>query len=286
MRRILLAFQIQERETVAKFTKIQWAHSSLNLMAGCDGCELWIPQKGIFKCYAGKQIDGDGKRPGFKGQKGWPLSFDRPTLFLDRLDEALKWGPPTEKERALKPWIPNYPRLIFLNDMGDTFTKSLPLEWLAPILPKLAASPHIWMILTKRPARMVDFSRLHRFPRNVWVGTSITSESTIARADHLRLVQTDGPRFLSIEPIWGFIPEATYQGINWAIVGGESGDGATETRLSWTNKVVGDCFSRDVPVFVKQLGSRVIDWGTKDSHGGDWSEFPEELQVRELPALA
>ena len=67
------------------------------------------------------------------------------------------------------------PRVIFVNDMGDGFTAFLPDDWLAPELPTIAASPHMWVLLTKRPDRQRAFSLRHEFPRNVWAGTSILS---------------------------------------------------------------------------------------------------------------
>lgn len=97
---------------------------------GCDGCELWNNKRRI--CYAGRQTEG---RTGFKG---WPKGgFSEPELFLDRLEPALKWGPPTAGENEHKPWLNGLPRIIFLNDMGDTFSKKLPQNWMAPILFKV-----------------------------------------------------------------------------------------------------------------------------------------------------
>lgn len=276
---------------MGKDSSIQWCHSSCNIQMGCSGCELWNRERKI--CYAGIQTDGEGTRPGFAGKKGWPVAFNQPTLFLDRLEPALKWGDPTEKERDAKPWIPRtMPRLIFLNDMGDTFDSKLPLNWMAALLPRFAASRHQFLLLTKRPSRMAEFSEKHPFPDNFWLGTSITSESTIGRADHLRKVKGGSIRFLSIEPVWGFIPESVYEGIHWAIPGGESGRDPTTTNLNWIEKVVGDCWARRIPCFVKQLGARLYTLGDarpwpngypKDSHGGDWNEWPESLRVREFP---
>src|SRR5690242_2116818 len=102
-------------------TDIEWCDSTLNLEMGCDGCELWNPKAGINICYAGQVTERWG------GKRGWPDSFEEPKLFLDRLEPALAWPDLTGKERPHKPWLDGLPRLIFLNDMGDTFTESLPL---------------------------------------------------------------------------------------------------------------------------------------------------------------
>src|SRR5262245_31262275 len=139
-------------------TPIAWCDSTVNLMMGCDGCELWNPAAGVRHCYAGALT---GRHA---GRKGWPDAFDRPALFPHRLDEALRWPDLTGKPRPGKPWLDGLPRLLFLNDMGDTFTEGLALDWLAPHLPRMAASPHQWLLLTKRPRRMAEFSRSHPLP--------------------------------------------------------------------------------------------------------------------------
>src|SRR2546422_6701998 len=130
---------------MAMDTKIQWADSTLNLQMGCNGCELWIPSLGVKKCYAGNIIEH------YAHKNGWPDSFEQPKLFLSRPGPALKLPDLTGVPREHKPWIPpELPRTIFLDDMGDTFSEDLPVDWLAPYLDQLEASPHIYIVLTKR----------------------------------------------------------------------------------------------------------------------------------------
>lgn len=309
---------------MGKITSIQWAHSTLNLQSGCDGCELW--NRTVKKCYAGKQIDGEGNRPGYKGLKGWPKSFDEPALFLGRMDEGERWGKPTQKEKDLKPWIPaDYPRVIFLNDMGDTFSKKLPLDWLAPMLPRMAATPHQYLVLTKRPSRFVEFSKRFELPPNVWPGTTVTSKDTINRVLQLAQVQGGGPKFLSIEPMWSALDFDEIDGfehIRWVIFGGESGapEGRIDMNLRWLENGIDQCGSWGIPAFVKQMGAQcyfplgagfmsragsemlffsktkgpsfILDVDAQknfqllaDSHGGDWDEWPQHLRIREMPVL-
>ena len=216
-------------------TAIEWADSSLNLMMGCDGCELWNPDAGNRHCYAGTLTER------YKGKSGWPLAFDKPALFLDRLDDAIRWPDMTGTARPGKPWLDGRPRMIFLNDMGDTFTGSLPLDWLAkPYGPStcpnghkrprvqwlaehgvwccsaakcglswkpssplelMAKSPHVWMLLTKRGSRMRQFSEAHPLPPNVWPGVSITKRVTLPRVQELLGVKGGGVRWVSAEPL-------------------------------------------------------------------------------------
>lgn len=271
-------------------TSIEWADSTLNLQMGCDGCELWNPKTGVKRCYAGTLTDRYG------GRKGYPKSFAEPALFLDRLDVALKWPDLTGKDRPDKPWLSGLPRMVFLDDMGDTFTESLPLNWLAPLLPRMADSSHVWMLLTKRGSRMQQFSKTHPFPDNVWPGVSVTTQATVKRLENLFDVRGGGVRWVSAEPLWepvelvqrfkdggsrSFLdgqfygmhckgvdgnPDFTVNTIEpklprlgLVIVGGESGHGARPCDLAWIRLIVNQCDAADVPCFVKQLGSVPFD---------------------------
>src|SRR3990167_2456987 len=108
---------------------ISWCDSTLNLMMGCGGCELW---NGARKsCYAGVMTERQVRGDHFAlHSKGWPEAFDAPQLFPHRLPEALAWPDLTGKDRLEKPWLNGLPRIVFLNDMGDTFTDQLPPDWL------------------------------------------------------------------------------------------------------------------------------------------------------------
>ena len=181
-------------------TLIEWCDSTLNLQAGCDGCELWNEKAGLRHCYAGTLTER------YAGAKGWPVSFDQPALFPERLKAALKWSDLTGTAREAKSWLNGLPRLIFLNDMGDTFTESLPIDWLAPHLPAMADSPHVWMILTKRPKRMRQFFAKHPCPANVWLYVSVTDQSTAdARIRELLRIPGDIVRGISAEPLLGAV---------------------------------------------------------------------------------
>lgn len=282
---------------MGKETEIQWADSTLNLQMGCDGCELWTPTKRI--CYAGIRIDDDH----FAGRKGWPKSFDRPELFLDRLEPALRWSDLCGTERPKRPWFPKtMPRLIFLNDMGDTFSKLLPLDWMAPYLHAMGNSPHQFLLLTKRPSRAAEFSRQHPFPANFWIGTSVTSATTAGRVEQLLRVEGGALKFVSFEPIYSEIPERCFDGIQWAIFGGESGTNPTPTCMDHIAKGLKTARAFGIAPFVKQLGGKPyfhaslgdlddeyptrVAFNVIDNHGGRMEEWPDLLQVREFPKSA
>lgn len=248
---------------MAEHTAISWCDSTLNLMMGCDGCELWNGAR--HSCYAGVMTEKYG------GQAGWPKSFEEPIMFPERLNPALKWPDLTGKMRdseaptnAVKPWLDGKPRIIFLNDMGDTFTESLPSDWLAPALPRMAQSPHRWLVLTKRAVRAKRFFELFDAPANLWLGVSVTNQAT-ADARIPPLLDTPGIklRFLSLEPMLEPVELGEYmegnnnQNLDWVIVGGESGKDYRPMKREWAEDVQQQCKDYGVPFFFKQdSGSR------------------------------
>jgi len=144
---------------VGKKTKIEYADSSLNLMMGCQGCELYDPEPGENHCYAASMI----RR--YAGRKGWPESFTEPAYFPERLEQVLKWSDLTGTERPDKPWLNGMPRVVFVNDLGDGFAPNVdPQRWLTKeALIRMGDSPHIWLLLTKCRCGCRSFLGLHRF---------------------------------------------------------------------------------------------------------------------------
>ena len=268
---------------VGVITKIEWCDSSLNMQMGCDGCELWAGD--IRMCYAGVLHERYG------GRSGWPKSFDKPALFPDRLNTALRWPDLTGQDRSQKPWLNGLPRLIFLNDMGDTFTESLPVDWLAPYLPKMEASSHQWLILTKRAKRMREFFS-GSCPPNVWLGVSVTDQRTAdMRIPHLLQIPAR-VRFVSVEPMlapvdlsrWmdllylsrGWVKQARWEGsgIDWVICGSESGPHARHCDLDWVRGLRNQCQAAGVAFFWKQYVEHGLKIPTPALDGRQWLEHP------------
>lgn len=124
---------------------------------------------------------------------------------------------------------------------------------------------------------------------NVWLGVSVEDRAHKDRIDLLRETPA-AIRFLSIEPLLEDIGELDLRGVHWVIVGGESGPNARPFYLGWAESVVHQCKSNGVSCFIKQLGSNPMDgpddpWSLRDKKGGDPSEWPVELRVREMPAI-
>lgn len=266
-------------------TKIQWADSTLNLQMGCEGCELI---KGVNvkapTCYAKILTDR------YAGRNGWPIAFNQPKIFPQRIKEITKWKDLTGLKRADKSWLDYYPRIIFLNDMGDTFSNGMPQDWFAEYLPMLAATKHIYMLLTKWPQRLAKFSQKYPLPNNIWVGTSVTSAKTAFRAKIINdEVQGGGIRWLSVEPMWSHInwKDGEVNKIELMIFGGHSGNGAKKCDIAWLSYQIEYCREHNICCFIKQLGAKVEYCNQPrlyiDHHGGDWNEWPSWLRVRQFP---
>jgi protein gp37 len=263
---------------VSEHTSIEWADSSCNAMMGCNGCELWNRATGVAYCYAGLMTDRYG------GQAGWPASFDHPMMFTGRIEKAATWKDLTGKSRLKKPWLDGMPRMIFLNDMGDTFTEALPNDWLAPYLPVMERTPHVWLLLTKRGEALRQFAEAHPLPANVWPGVSVTTNRSLPRLDSLRKIRSGGPKWVSVEPLIEEVtlPADAISWLNWVVVGGESGTFARPCDVDWIRSIVDVCRANAVACFVKQLGSKPIGAGVlpvnEKFKGNDEADFPFDLR--------
>ena len=274
-------------------TKIQWCDSTCNPTMGCDGCELWSTTR--KSCYAGTlHTRFGGATPGYAP------TFEQVTEFPGRMAEATAWADLLGKNRKDKPWLGSLPRLIFLSDLSDALSASVSFDFLeAEIISKVTSglgSRHQWLWLTKRPERMAEFSgwledRGQRWPRNLWAGTSITTQATTTRIKSLAKVgDRNTIHFLSVEPqieevsLMAWLPQ-----LDWVIQGGESGRKARPFDISWASSLIEQCRDQGVPYFLKQLGSVVHDCGKRltfeDAHAGDWLEWPQALRIREFPVL-
>jgi protein gp37 len=136
-----------------------------------------------------------------------------------------------------------------------------------------------FQILTKRAERLEKISSELNWVPNIWMGVSIENQDYTHRADSLRKVPA-AVRFLSIEPLIGKIEKINLQGIDWVIVGGESGPGARYMDPEWVRIIRDKCIQQDIPFFFKQWGGvhkkkngRILDNKT-------WSGVPEPKRRR------
>jgi len=235
-------------------TGIEYADSTGNLQMGCDGCELFNRQKNLTKCYAARLTDSYG------GRKGWPSRFEEPVIFPERVKSITGMSDLMGKDRPNKPWLNGYPRIIFLNDMGDQHTAKLPVDWLAKFLPELEASPHIYLMLTKRPSTAVKFWRkMGRIPPNIWVGTSITNPASRKRAEIIaELEGMASVLWLSFEPYMAQtrLEDEILRKFKWCVTGGDSdGENTALSHPAWYEELRQQCDTLGVKFFFKQWGA-------------------------------
>lgn len=249
-------------------------------------------------CYAGKdhlKKAASIVRPERKPKAGFAPRFDLVTPFPGRMEKMARASDLLGKSDKRDPWIAGLPRLIFVSDMGDAFSRVENFDFLerelgGSILTE-SGKRHLWLWLTKRPKVMARFSeKAGGFPLNVCAMTSVTSLGSLDRVEQLRAVRAS-VKGLSIEPLRERIPATMLDlnGIDWVIVGGESGsrEVAKGFDLDWAVELREHCRRHGVAFFLKQLGRNPTQGGqplvTKEPHGGDWGEWPPELRVREFP---
>jgi protein gp37 len=269
-------------------TTIEWTEVTWNPTSGCDRIS-----PGCDHCYALRLA----KRLKAMGQPKYQTDGDPRT-------SGPGFGVAVHREALLEPLRWRKPRMCFVDSMADLMHARVPATFLAQVWAVMALTPqHTYQVLTKRPKRYGHLSGSHfrglaqeharrlapgrevgTWPLpNVWLGTSIESDDYVVRADHLRAAPA-AIRFLSLEPLLGPLPSLDLTGIDWVIVGGESGPTARPMDLAWARDLLLQCRRAGVPAFVKQLGAA---WarasGPGDPKGADWAQWPADLRVRQFP---
>ncbi len=208
---------------------IEWTESTWNPVTGCTKISA-----GCKNCYAERLA----LRLKAMGQKSYSNGF-KLTLQRHALELPLSW---------------KKPQTIFVNSMSDLFHKDVPTEYILDVFDVMCrADWHRYQILTKRSDRLFELNNQIPWKHNIWMGVSVEDQRVLYRIDHLR--QTDAHiKFLSLEPLLGPLPELNLKGIDWVIVGGESGPGARLMLKDWAIDIRDQCIEADVPFFFKQWG--------------------------------
>jgi protein gp37 len=210
-------------------TSIEWTTATWNPLTGCTKVS-----PGCKHCYAERMSN----RLRLMGQPNYANGFDL-TLHERMLDQPLRW---------------KKPQSVFVNSMSDLFHKDVPVEFIRRVFDVMRqAHWHQFQVLTKRADRLEEVSPLLPWPDNVWQGVSVENADYAFRIDHLRRTGAR-TKFLSIEPLLGPLPGLDLAGIDWAIIGGESGPGARAVQKEWIVDVIRQCEAAGVPVFFKQWG--------------------------------
>lgn len=234
---------------MAQKSKIEWTESTWNPVTGCTKVS-----SGCKNCYAERMA----KR----------LKAMRSPLYAKGFSVSL------HPKVLAKPLSWKKPRTIFVNSMSDLFHKKVPFDFIANIFDIMRQSPqHTFQALTKRSERLLTLNTKIDWPDNVWMGVTVEKSDYYNRIDHLR--QTDAAiKFLSLEPLLGPLPELNLQGIDWVIVGGESGPGARPIKIEWVTEIRDQCLEANVPFFFKQWGGVNKKKNGKQLEGRTWSQMP------------
>ena len=210
-------------------SSIEWTESTWNPVTGCTKVS-----PGCKHCYAERLAE----RLQAMGQHNYRNGF-KLTLQPHMLDLPLQW---------------RKPQRIFVNSMSDLFQKEVPPAYILRVFDVMRrAYWHQFQVLTKRSDILSELDPLIDWPPNVWMGVSVENKDYTWRIDDLRQTHAR-TKFLSIEPLLGPIADLNLSGIDWVIVGGESGPGARPIQRNWVVDIRRQCRQAGVAFFFKQWG--------------------------------
>jgi protein gp37 len=174
-------------------------------------------------------------------------------------------------------------RRVFVNSMSDLFHYDVPLEFIRQVFAVMAeANWHQYQLLTKRSARALELDRHLDWQPNIWFGVSIENADHVHRIEDLRRTRAH-VRFLSLEPLLGPLSNLDLDGIDWVIVGGESGPRARPMEPKWVRQVRDQCLEAGVPFFFKQWGGLFKSRTGRVRDGRTWDDLPSGLSMRHDP---
>ncbi len=243
-----------QNERMVGTTEIEWTDTTWNPVTGCTKISA-----GCDHCYAERFSERFRGVPGHPFEQGFDL-----VLRPERIEQPLYW---------------KSPRMIFVNSMSDLFHKEIPFEFIDRVFDTIErAHWHTFQILTKRSSRMRDYVN-RRYgadaaPSHVWLGTSVEDGARRSRIRHMRQMHAS-IRFLSVEPLIGAMGQMDLDGIDWVIVGGESGPRARPMLTEWVREVRDQCNEAGVAFFFKQWGGLRPKSGGRLLDGEEWNELPQ-----------
>lgn len=234
---------------MAQVSKIEWTESTWNPVTGCTkvspGCKHCYAERMANRLYG---IGNPNYRKGFKVK-----------TVQNLLELPLRW---------------KKPRTIFVNSMSDLFHEDVPDFFILRLFQTMRLAPqHTFQILTKRSDRLKKLN--HRLPwsHNIWMGVSVETSNYIDRIVELQQT-TARVKFVSFEPLLGTAGRVNLSGIDWVIVGGESGPGARPMSPIWVREIRDICLTKDIPFFFKQWGGFSKKKAGRTLDGREWDQMP------------
>ncbi|WP_162415866.1 DUF5131 family protein [Cyclobacterium roseum] len=233
-------------------TSIEWTELTWNPVTGCTkisaGCKF---------CYAEVMT----KRLQAMGVEKYKEGFKKVKIHKEALGIPYAW---------------KKSKVVFVNSMSDLFHKDVPLEFIQKVFQVMKDNgQHVFQVLTKRADRLAEISDLLPWSHNIWMGVSVEDEQVLDRIDFLR---QSGARvkFLSCEPLIGALPNINLNGIDWVIVGGESGHKARPMNPDWVLDIQEQCQVAKVAFFFKQWGGKNKKKAGRELNGQTYDEMPEK----------
>lgn len=244
---------------------IGWCDRTINPITGCTNCDENGMCQGKFKCYAegfARRLAGkERKHPDSTGYPTEPGQHFKPTFHHDKHWDLLNL--PTRGR----------PKRVFLDSMSDWFCEGVPAKWVHSVLDLIDQVPeHHFLVLTKRPERIMEVLHCRNLPPNLWLGVSVTCQADLWRIDMLReSIPQATKRFVSFEPFLGPVYQEGQKlgGVDWAIIGAQTGPGKVVPKVRWLADLFG-AIPLSIPVFQKD-NIRAI------SPVGDYQQFPEAV---------
>ncbi len=233
-------------------SQIEWTNATWNPVTGCTKISA-----GCKHCYAARMA----KRLHGMGQPNYRNGFHL-TTHEHMLDHPLRWKKPLR---------------VFVNSMSDLFHQDVPLEFIQRVFASMnQANWHQYQVLTKRAERLLELDSDLDWSDHIWMGVSVENQKVQSRIDSLRETRAK-IKFLSLEPLIGPLPNLNLTGIDWVIVGGESGPGARPMDEGWVIEIRDQCVDQDVPFFFKQWGGVFKKHTGRVLDGRTWDEYPRLL---------
>ncbi|WP_417588798.1 DUF5131 family protein [Owenweeksia hongkongensis] len=232
-------------------SSIEWTEMTWNPTTGCDkvsaGCKF---------CYA--EV----------------MSSRLKAMGVDKYKDEFKVR--IHESELRRPYSWKKSKVVFVNSMSDLFHKDVPIEFIQKVFKVMKENPqHVFQVLTKRAdiLRYYDSEGLLNWSHNIWMGVSVESQKVEHRIDNLRATNAR-VKFLSCEPLIGPLPKLNLKGIDWVIVGGESGRKPRPMKPEWVTNIKDQCLDADVAFFFKQWGGTNKKKAGRQLEGQTWDGMP------------
>ncbi|MDD2487451.1 MAG: phage Gp37/Gp68 family protein [Candidatus Gracilibacteria bacterium] len=230
-------------------SKIEWTQLTWNPVTGCSKIS-----EGCKNCYAERM----SRRLQLMGQKKYINGFEL-TLHPDTLNYPSKLKKPS---------------IIFVNSMSDLFHENVPFDFVKQVFDVMnKEKQHIFQVVTKRADIMLDIVSKLEIGDNIWLGVTIENNKHLDRLEYLKKTKAR-IKFLSLEPLLSDLFDLDPKGVNWVIVGGESGPGSREIKEEWVTDIRDKCIKNKIPFFFKQWGGINKKKSGKLLEGKVYNEFP------------